>query len=575
MYIKNLGLVVLGLAALSTSVSAQVSGRDKADLAIQKQLASPKKSGWSAVIVKTQGAPTASQEAAIVALGGDIYRHLPIINSLAVRIPSRSLGKLAALPFVSRLSSDMEVKKTDEFTLQHTGADAASRDFGLSGKGVTVAVVDSGIKSTLKDLNEGDKSKRSRILGSVSFVTNSKNDSDECGHGTHVAGIVAGNGTYAIQSNGIHTTKGIAERANLVNVRVLDEYGRGTVSGVIAGVQWSISNKARYNIRVLNLSLGHEVGESYTTDPLCQAVESAWKSGIIVVCAAGNNGRLNGTQTAGVDNEGWGSAYGSIQSPGNDPYVITVGAMKQTDGNRANDRIATYSSRGPSRLDYVLKPDIIAPGNRVISLEVNNSYLQNNYASSNGVPWSYLYGSTQSGVSICYFYLSGTSMAAPVVSGAAALLLEANPDLTPDIVKARLMVSADKWLAPDGSGDALTYGAGYLNIPAALKCDVTPTQYALSPTLIVDSASQTLSLDPSLWGSSRQALWGTQAIWGTQAVAGTQALWGAQAIWGTQAIWGNQAVWGSARQALWGNQAIWGTTSSAVDLTSTAINGEK
>ena len=144
MYIKNLGLVVLGLAALSTSVSAQVSGRDKADLAIQKQLASPKKSGWSAVIVKTQGAPTASQEAAIVALGGDIYRHLPIINSLAVRIPSRSLGKLAALPFVSRLSSDMEVKKTDEFTVAGSGAKTAW-NYGFYGTGIGVAVVDSGV----------------------------------------------------------------------------------------------------------------------------------------------------------------------------------------------------------------------------------------------------------------------------------------------------------------------------------------------------------------------------------------------------------------------------------------------
>ncbi len=577
MTIKNLGLVVLGLSALSTPVSAQASGRDKADLAIQKQLASPNRKGWSAVIVKTQGAPTASHEAAIVALGGDIYRHLSIINSLAVRIPNRNLAKLAALPFVSRLSSDMEVKKNDEFTVEHSGANVAWQGMGVSGTGATVAVLDSGMKDH-DDLNN-PVTDVSRILASVSFAFGESDTSDRCGHGTHIAGIIAGNGSASTGKKFFRTFYGVAPQANLVNVKVLNSTGNGTVSQVVSGIQWVIAKKSQYKIGVMNLSLGHPVGESYTTDPLCQAVEAAWKAGIVVVCAAGNDGRLNSTPTTGLDNEGWSTAYGSIQSPANDPYVITVGAMKNTDGNRAHDRIATYSGRGPSRLDLVMKPDIVAPGNRVISTMANNSFLSDAFSGSNQVPLSAYYSARSNSLktSSKYFQLSGTSMATPVVSAAVALLLQKYPTLTPDTIKARLMISADKCLAADGAGDALTYGAGYLNIPAALANTAVTTQYALSPSLLIDEVTQEFYIDQSTWGN--QAMWGTitnlQAIWGTQAIWGSarQALWGS----GRKALWGSarQALWGSARQAIWGNQAIWGSTSSAVDLTSTAINGEK
>src|SRR5207237_2665248 len=127
-------------------------------------------------------------------------------------------------------------------------------------------------------------------------------------------------------------------------------------------------NRRHYNIRVMNLSAGHVVGESYKTDPLCMAVEKAWKAGIVVVCAAGNSGRVNSSQSVGLDNEGYGAAYGSIESPGNSACCITVGATKSVDGDRAHDKIPAYSSRGPSRLDFVLKPDLVAPGHRLHSL---------------------------------------------------------------------------------------------------------------------------------------------------------------------------------------------------------------
>ena len=135
--------------------------------------------------------------------------------------------------------------------------------------------------------------------------------------------------------------------AGLINVRVLDANGQGSLSNVLAGIQWVVANQSTDNIRVLNLSLGHPVSESYTTDPLCQAVEPAWKAGIVVVCAAGNNGRTNLVSVPGAANEGWGTAYGSIQSPANDPHVITVGATKSMDGAKADDKIATYSGRAP------------------------------------------------------------------------------------------------------------------------------------------------------------------------------------------------------------------------------------
>ena len=157
---------------------------------------------------------------------------------------------------------------------------------------------------------------------------------------------------------------------------------------MLAGIQWVIQNQATDNIRVLNLSLGHPVCDTYTNDPLCQAVEAAWQAGIVVVCAAGNEGRLNTANTVGTDNEGWGTSYGSVQSPANDPYVITVGAMKQADSKRADDKVATYSSRGPTLGDATLKPDLVAPGNKVISLDVKGSTLDTAFNGSNRIPLS-------------------------------------------------------------------------------------------------------------------------------------------------------------------------------------------
>lgn len=559
----GMGVLLAGSLLSNPAVRADAAPGSKSDRSVAHSIAAHPRTGWSSVIVRLSGDLNNSRKRQLQALGAHIYSRLPIIHSVGLRLPSRNLARLEKLPFVKHLSSDAPVKKNDEFTVGASGADVAYSQYGATGLGVGVAVVDSGIH-TAKDFSTPGWwawfSGPTRISANVSFVTGDKSTDDECGHGTHVAGIVAGGGDASTGSQYYRTFYGIARQAALINVRVLDNTGQGTVSQVISGIQWTIANRRKYNIRVLNLSLGHPVGESYTTDPLCQAVEQAWKSGIVVVCAAGNLGRLQNTVDPTLDNEGYGTSYGSIQSPGNDPYVITVGAMKAEGAGRLDDRIATYSSRGPSRGDLILKPDIVAPGNRIISVDADRSFLDLYAGGTNQIPLSSYCKYKSSDVSSNnYFLLSGTSMASPVVAGAAAMLLQANPNLTPDTVKARLMVSADKWADASGKSNPCVYGAGYLNIPAALKCAVTASQPAMSPSLSQDALGNVfINMDRAIWGTSLtdlRAIWGTRAIWGES----TNVLDASRAIWGT---------------SVWSDRAIWGTDTSAVDLTSTVLTGE-
>ncbi len=557
---------VLSAAPLAAAASAP-QRQTKTDAQVGQMLSAKPAHGTCAVIAKVDGELSAAQQAKLTALGADITRHLGFIHSVALTLPAHNLPKLAALPFITHLSYDGAVKKCDLFTVASSGAGVTYQQYALTGVGVGVAVLDSGIRSC-QDLQD-PATGLNRIRTGVCFVT--PNDyicDDRCGHGTHVAGIIAGNGAASTGYQYTKTFYGIARRANLINARVLDQNGQGSVDSVLAGLQWVIANKNAYNIRVINLSLGHPVGESYTTDPLCQAVEAAWKAGIVVVCAAGNDGRAHTAKSSGAANEGWGGAYGSIQSPANDPYVITVGATKSMDGNRADDRIATYSSRGPSRLDFVLKPDIIAPGNRVVSLySFGSSLYQWNTANGDGLPMDSYENINTNTASAQYFVLSGTSMAAPVVSGAAALMLQANPSLTPDTVKARLMTSADKWTDPRGNADPCTYGAGYLDIPAALASTVTPTRYALSPQLSVING--TICVNTNIIGST--SVWGSKAVSGVSTVYGSKAVSGVSTIAMSKAVSGVNTIYSSS---VWSDKSICGSSTAAVDLSSVALSGE-
>ena len=587
---KHTKIVVIVSAAatiLGAALAASAAPAGKTDVQIGQMMAAPSAHASCAVIAQVNGDLSPIQQAQLVKIGADVTRHLGFIHSVALTLPSRNLGKLAALPFVTHISYDGKIKKCDEFTVASSGAGIAYQSYGLTGAGVGVAVLDSGMQNMddLGDPVEGGN----RIIAQQNFVPNWNDDddsseyTDRCGHGTHVAGIIAGAGQRSTGEDYAHTYYGIARRANLINVRVLDENGAGTVSSMAAGLQWVIANKAAYNIRVINLSLGHPVGDSYKNDPLCQAVESAWNAGIVVVCAAGNNGRTSALAVPGAANEGWGTAYGSIQSPANDPYVITVGATKSMDGTRADDKIATYSGRGPSRIDMVLKPDIIAPGNRVISLYSYDTTLYRWGSVSNaGLPMSAYTANSHSGMSTKYFVLSGTSMACPVVAGAAALMLEKYPSLSPDTVKARLMVSADKWTDPTGNADPLTYGAGYLNIPNALLSTVTPTQSALSPQLTLTAAGEVL-INTNLTVYGTKTLSGVTTIWGSKAISGVSTIYGSKALSGVSTVAGSKALSGvntlTSSKALsgssvWFNKTLSGSSSTAVDLSNVTLSGE-
>ena len=254
-----------------------------------------------------------------------------------------------------------------------------ARQAGYTGAGITVAVIDSGIGAH-QDLRSGLLN-LSRVVYSESFVPGDSRTGDYYGHGTHVAGILAGD---AGKSTGLfysRTFPGIAPETRLVNLRVLDSEGKSSDSAVIAAISRAIELKDRFDIRVINLSLGRPIFESYEKDPLCQAVEKAWKAGIIVVVAAGNEGRNNAYGTFG---------YGMIMSPANDPYVITVGAMRDMSTvNRSDDQIATYSSKGPAIIDHVVKPDLVAPGNQIISLASNGKLSTLSSLAVNQIPWGY------------------------------------------------------------------------------------------------------------------------------------------------------------------------------------------
>ena len=303
---------------------------------------------------------------------------------------------------------------------------------GVTGQGIGVAVVDSGI--TYHAALQG------KVVANVSFVTGDSSTRDYYGHGTHVAGIIGGSGSAAAGVTSSYDG-GIAPGVQLVNVRVLNGTGVGYTSDVIAGIDWVIANRSRYNIRVMNLSLGHAVTEPAAFDPLCQAVARAVGAGIVVVAAAGNYGRA-------ADGS---PVLGGITSPGNSPLAITVGALNtQGTTDRSDDTLATYSSRGPTQYDLAVKPDLAAPGNRIVSLEAKDSYLTQTYPTLHraGTAWNE------------YMQLSGTSMAAPMVSGAVALLLQGTPSLGTAHIKLALQSGAT-YMPQAG---LLGAGAGSLNI---------------------------------------------------------------------------------------------------------------
>jgi serine protease AprX len=503
-------------------------------------------------------------------------------NGAAVlNVSSGELSALAADGRIHHLSGDLPVSTDMSISNKATAADQTRAGVsglllgigaisGVTGQGIGVAVIDSGVSPHAALAN--------RIVANVSFVTGDPIVTDPFGHGTHVAGIITGTGGPASSVTPLYTG-GIAPGAQIINVRVLGANGIGLTSDVVRGIDWAVANRARYNIRVINLSLGHPVTESATTDPLCEAVERAYQAGIVVVAAAGNYGRTEDGRMI----------LGGIASPGNSPYALTVGSLN-TWGTiaRSDDTVATYSSRGPTAFDFTVKPDVAAPGNKIVSLEASNSYLAANY------PYLHRAGNGTN----AYMQLSGTSMAAPMVSGEVALLLQGNSGLNPSQIKFAVQSAAtyvpDGGLIGAGAGSAnfwvarsMTAKTSLLSLPTALIGGLLapPTGASfwdagtLSGRLYHGTGLRLLPIldllkilgNPSLLNYGDLNLLGlTNPL---RLLPANRLLWGGVADWTSdqQIIWGATIYDPSGQQIIWGadttgdQQIIWGAAMTAPD----------
>ena len=513
----------------------------------------------------------------------------PFIDSALVSVPVSELESLAADPKVVHITPDRKV----EGNLDHaTGAVNFQplANYLLSigqtkGAGVGIVVIDSGIAPGA-NFNAYKSTKVSRIVDAESFIDT--DPVDRYGHGTHVAGIASGMDNVSMGiANFKHAYWGMAPDAYLISLKVLDSKGVGSDSAVIAAINRAIQLKSlhpEWNIRVMNLSLGRPVFESYKLDPLCLAVEKAWKAGIFVAVAAGNEGRNNSASNNG---------YGTILSPGSDPLVMTVGAVNgKTSYDRGSAVLTSYSSKGPTLIDHIVKPDIVAPGNRVVSYLATGGTLPTTYKGNAITTNAYDPNGSSTVLSPYYFTLSGTSMAAPLVSGLAAILIQHYPSLTPDQIKGLMMKNAWRGLPPVyvavdpvtntsyvETADIFTVGAGMLDAWATYQDLMTATLSkipggagaAASPAAYYDSTSKSVKLNLNstnstsvAWGSS--VSWGTSVIWGTNVsssavISGSGVVWGTSVSWGTSVLWGTTSPWASS-------------TTPAGEASVVSINGE-
>jgi serine protease AprX len=481
-------------------------------------------------------------------------RKLNIVSGEVVELPNFMLRRHADDRRVLSIVHDRKTGGDMNRSAIVSGARAVQNFLGYDGAGVGVAVIDSGITAWHDDLGyQGHDSRVKVVAGQrtvkfVDFVNGHAAPYDDNGHGSHVAGIILGNGkdTYGARA-------GIAPAAHLVSLKVLDDHGGGYISNVIAALEWAVLNKTTYNIRVINLSVGAAVTESYTTDPLCLAAKRAVDAGLVVVTAAGNLGKKGNGKPQ----------YGGITAPGNAPWVLTVGAYSHEGTlSRTDDKIGKYSSRGPTAHDFAAKPDVVAMGTGVVSLSVANSLLYQTKG-----PYL-LKGSVNLGGYKPYLSLTGTSMAAPMVAGTVALMLEANPKLTPNLVKAIVQYTAQSY-----NYDALTQGAGFLNTKGAVDlAKFLHHPQAGQPYPRNSRWSRTIN-----WGNRKLkhgvikpagSAWALNTVWGAaQDAEGDNIVWGTTCqteqecdniVWGTSTLDADSLPLGSVDQTE-GDNIVWGT----------------
>ncbi|TMF58711.1 MAG: hypothetical protein E6I19_01345 [Chloroflexi bacterium] len=422
--------------------------------------------------------------------GGSLKHALAIVGGVSARLKGTGVLKLTRDKDIDYVVKDRQMRAQFDPALDSANARTPGilevnapqvwSQLGMTGQGVGVAIVDSGVYPH-PDL-------AGRIVASIDFTTASPTVSttstgDPGGHGTHVAGLVAGDGTL---SGGAYT--GVAPRANIINVRVIDASGSSNVSTILRGLQWVLANRTTYNIKVVNLSLGATPTGSYKSDLMATAAEVLNFAGVTVVVSAGNTGPLGGTVT----------------TPGTDPYVITVGALDDNGTSLPfDDLMAVFSSRGRTPFDYLSKPDLVAPGRKLISLRSPGSALDTLFPDRQVTATGALTAD--------YYRLSGTSMAAPVVTGVIALMIERNPNLSPAQIKKRLKSTATALTF----GTAFDRGAGLVNAYKAVSSVDPGREYA------PDRVSDAFAKDMRVFIEGQPFVWRDLAYHGGVDSAGT------------------------------------------------------
>jgi len=429
------------IAAAGAAVVAALAGTSMAGVPAASA------SSGETVIVTATG--LLSPAAAVLGVGGTIVTQYHLIDGVEAVIPAGTEPVLAALPgIVVTPDVSVSVQDTPESTgphrpsdvfLQQTGATRLAGT-GDTGRGVTVAVLDTGIDN-LSDFS-------GRLVGGVDLTGGNNPFQDSYGHGTFVAGLIAGDGA----SSG-RQYSGEAPAANLVSIKVAGADGKTDLGALILGLQWAVDHQGSYGIKVLNMSLGFQAAVSTVLNPLDLAVRAVWDSGIAVVVSAGNAGPFNGT----------------ILSPGDDPLVITVGALDDmATPSITNDEMCDFSSVGPTSPDGWVKPDLVTSGRSVVSLAAPGSTIYDDYPSAR--------------VGSANFVGSGTSFSAAITSGAAALVVADHPGLTPDQLKASLLGTTN----PGPVGNPFVDGHGALDAYAAATAgpmNFSQSAASLLPTL--------------------------------------------------------------------------------------------
>ncbi|MFN2581417.1 MAG: S8 family serine peptidase, partial [Candidatus Dormibacteria bacterium] len=464
------------------------------------------------VIVRGDGGTSPATLASdITANGGQVKAMIETLDGAVATVPANEIAALSRAPGIAEVTPDSKLTlssiggyepASDAASLYNTAQEAGAAGAwskGYTGKGVGVALIDTGV-SPVQGLNNPGQ-----VFNGpdVSFDSQAPQLTylDEYGHGTHLAGIIAGNdypeSPYSYASDTTHFY-GIAPDAHIINVKVGDENGVVDVSQVLAAIDWVVQhrNDAQMNIRVINLSFGTYSGEAYTLDPLAYASEVAWRNGITVVAAAGNGGK-----------------DGGLEDPAYDPFLLAVGAV-DTQGtvNQGDDTAASFTAIG----NGVRNPDIAAPGVHIASLRDPGSYIDQTYGSTGTVS-----------ANTRFFRGSGTSQAAAVVSGVAALFYQAWPNATPDQLKAALMSKAAN--LPHLVGTAV--GAGMVSAAKAINVSSLPTA--------------TQNFTPSTGGGTLEATRG-----------GVHVMSNGSALQGEQDIFGN-AFNSTSMAALEANGASW------------------